>query len=180
METSSVPVEDRETLKLFLSQLRKLLDDLAHDPHGLFPPELRPLVAKAWDELVAEERFEDVSKAIDDREYERGMVAHGLQGAQLDFKVAVFGEFLEIARKHEEKRLLKRRRLRRWVPKALEAANVTIDSVAAFVPPAAAISEFKRAVEVGIAKRGAVKGVLARVNPFSKRRRRERELAEAP
>lgn len=178
METSSIPVEDRETLKFFLSQLRTLLDGLARDPHDLFPPEFRPLVAAAWDELVAEERFEDVNKAIDDHEYQRGMIDHGLQGAQLDFKVAVFGQFLEVVRKHEEKRLLKRERLERSVPKALEAANVTIDSVAAFVPPAAAISEFKRAVEVGIAKRGVVKGILARI-PLPKRRRKERELAEA-
>ena len=116
-----------------------------------------------------------MDRAIDDREYERGMIEHGLRGAQLEFKVATFDRSFETMLEDEQKRFFTRARLRQSVPGALQAANVTLDSVAAFVPPAAAVKEFKNAAEASIAKRTLIKDFFRGLNPF---RRKAPEPAE--
>lgn len=172
-------MDDREVLKRFLLRLRALLEHLAQDPNELFRPELRPLVSTAWIELVAEGRFEDLDRAIDGGEYEQGMIEHGLRGAQLEFKVATFDRSLETMVEDEQKRFFTRARLRQSVPGALQAANVTLDSVAAFVPPAAAVKEFKNAAEAAIAKRTQIKDFFRGLNPFGRKAPEPAEFASS-
>jgi hypothetical protein len=150
---------------------------LAQDPHELFRPELRPLVAAAWDELVAEGRFEDMERGIDSGNYDRALIEHGLRGAQLELKVATFERSLETMQEDEGKRFFSPSRLRQSVPGALKAANVTVDSVAAFLPPVAAVKEFKSAAEAAIAKRARIKDFFRGLNPRRRDRQEEREVA---
>jgi hypothetical protein len=175
VEASASPIDDREVLKRFLLRLRVLLERLAQDPNDLFEPELQPLISAAWEELVAEGRFEDLDRAIDGGEYEQGMIEHGLRGAQLEFKVATFDRSLGTMLEDEQRRFRTQAKLRQSVPGALQAANVTLDSVAAFIPPAAAVKEFKNAAEAAIAKRTLIKDFFRGLNPF---RRKGPEPAE--
>jgi len=179
VEASAASLGDRETLKRFLVQVRTLLERVAADPHDLFKAELRPLVAAAWAELVAEQRFESLARAIDSGEYEQGMIEHGLGGAQLEFKVATFDQSLAAVRADERKRFFTKRRLRRSVPAALEAADVTADSVAAVFPPAAAVTEFKKAAQAAIAKREVIKDFVRGLNPFRGGRQHAAELVRS-
>jgi hypothetical protein len=168
-------MDDREALKDFLVRLRALLDHLAQDPEGLFRPELRPLVAAAWKEVVAERRFEDLEDAIDSGAYDQGIVEHGLWGAQLEFKIATFDSYFGEVQEARGKRFFTSARLRKAVPNALQGANVIVDSVAAFIPPVGLIKEFKMGVEAAIAKRAFIKDLFRGLIP---RRKADREEAE--
>jgi hypothetical protein len=176
VEGAAVPARDREILKSFLRSLRQLLERLSRDPEGLFHPELRPLVAAAWNELAAEERFEQAERGIDSGVYDLPLVEHGLRGSQLELKVETFERLLEAMREDERKRFFRRGRLRRSVPAVLQAANVTLDSVAAFVPPVAAAKEFKSAVEAAVVHRARIGDFLRGLIPL---RRRGQKIPEA-
>lgn len=180
MEGSAIPPDDREALKRFFERLRVLLDHLARDPDDLFRPELRPLMEAAWEELVAEGRFEDLERAIESGEYDQGILDHGLRGAQLKFKVATFDSSLEDVQKAERKRFFTRKNLRKAVPGALQSANVIVDSVAAFVPPAGLVKEFKMAAEAAITKGARIKDAVVGLIPRRKKRREAAELVGAP
>jgi hypothetical protein len=166
VEAAALPIDDREALKGFLVRLRALLDFLADDPAGLFRPELRPLVAAAWKEVVETRRFEELESAIDSGELDLNMVEHGLHGAQLEFKIATFDSYLRDVQVARAKRFFTSARLRQAVPNALQGANVIVDSVAAFVPPVGLIKEFKMGVEAAVSKRAfigdMVRGLLPR------------------
>jgi hypothetical protein len=176
VEAAALPIDDREALKDFLVRLRALLDYLAQDPEGLFRPELRPLVAAAWKEVVAEGRFEDLERAIDSGEYDQGIVEHGLRGTQLEFKIATFDSYLGDVQEAGGKRFFTGARLRKAVPGALQGANVIVDSVAAFIPPVGLIKEFKMGVEAAIAKRAFIKDFVRGLIPRRKAHREEAEI----
>jgi hypothetical protein len=163
VEVSAVPAGDRETLKRFLKSLRALLERLAQDPKELFRPELRRLVAVAWAELDAEGRFEEAEHRIDSGEYEQGLIDHGLRGAQLELKVATYEQSLQEMEADEERLFFSRAHMRKSVPKVLKTANVPLDSAAAFLPPLAAVPEFKSAAEAAIAKRASIKKFFQRL-----------------
>ncbi len=180
MEATALPTDDREALKDFLVRLRALLDYLADDPEGLFRPELRPLVAAAWKEVVETRRFEELESAIDSGEYDQKMVEHGLHGAQLEFKIATFDSYLGDVREAGAKQFFRGVRLREAVPDALQAGNVIVDSVAAFVPPVGLIKEFKMGVEAAVAKRAFIGDVVRRLLPWRRGRREAPDLLRLP
>jgi hypothetical protein len=156
MEASSVPVNDREALKRFFSLLRVLLQVLVEDPHGLFPTRLRPTAETAWEELVAEGKFEALDDAIDSGRYDDAIAEHGLQVAQLAFKMAAFDRALDVMEADSQRRLFRVQRLRESAPEALETADVPLDSMAAFFPSAGAIGEFKKVTQAVIARRARI------------------------
>ena len=162
MEAAAVPAGDREALKGFFRSLRELLEHLTQDPHKLLRSELRPLVAEAWEELVAEGRFEEIERLIDSGEYEQDLVDHGLRGAQLALKVATYESALETMQADERSRFFSKKRLKGSMPGALKAANVTVDSVAAFIPPVAGVKELKSAVEAAVAHRARIGEAIRR------------------
>jgi hypothetical protein len=180
VEAATLPIDDRKALKDFLVRLRALLDYLADDPEGLFRPELRPLVSAAWKEVVETRRFEELESAIESGEYDQNMVEHGLQGAQLEFKIATFDSYLGDVQVARAKRFFNGVRLRQAVPEALQGANVIVDSVAAFVPPVGLIKEFKMGVEAAVAKRGFFGDVIRGLLPRRRARREVPGFVELP
>jgi hypothetical protein len=162
VEAAAVPARDRETLKGFFRSLRELLEHLTQDPHGLLRPELRPLVAEAGEELVAEGRFEEIERLIDSGEYEQDLIDHGLRGAQLAVKVATYESALETMQGDEQSRVFSKKRLRQSMPGVLTAANVPVDSVAAFIPPVAGVKELKSVVEAAVAHRARIGEAIRR------------------
>ena len=179
MEASTrISEDERARLIQFLRDLRILLVRLlAREPALLSPRTLRLLEA-AWQEIEREGRFYEAIKWIENGEYDRYLVDHGLYGEQLKLKVGVF-EFADQAVQEDEGRLFRffkrRKGLMAW---ALKAGNVVLGSLASVIPGSGAIQEFKDAAEAALDENVGIRQRIS--SSFNRWRGREVEEAREP
>jgi hypothetical protein len=147
MEAMTISAEDRDRLLKFLCLVRGLMDAVLRKER-FFSLEMHPLLNAAWDELLAEGRFERAEEAILSGNYDDALREHGLTGAQLEVKVVGAERTSTKAREGRIKRFLKKP----W-HQALEAANVALGSIALAVPLVGAVQEAKDITEVAIRER---------------------------
>jgi hypothetical protein len=147
----------------FLEELRQLLWRIADQAEqlGLSAGDARRL-REAWREV--EPLLEDMRGMVASGSFEEELRRHGLTGAQLEFKLEPFARVLR-ALEAEERRprprgILGRARdaLKRflggvpigpvfWLRKALEKADVVLESLAEALQVGGALTEFKKGVE---------------------------------
>jgi hypothetical protein len=147
--------DDRKLLTRFLSTLRSLLRSIIERPGRYLPRDARELAPDALRQLEDRGAFETVERAIESREYDRFLIDHGLSGAELRLKIALY----ESARSDYEQRgrLGYGRRTRRLARRTLEFADVLLGSIAGALPgpsgvAAGAIQELKQAIEAALTK----------------------------
>lgn len=132
--------EERDDLVKLLKELRRLLDDVLKDEEravGRFVPGyMYGRFADAWAEVS--QRFDEVITEIRSGQHEEGLERHGLRGRSFWLKAEGFWR---------SARAFWARPSRRWLRKALGWGNTVLTSLAAVVPPAGIIQEFKEAME---------------------------------
>ena len=89
--------DPRPILGIFLKELKKFLNELVSrgtDEQGsqLFIPPLREQMQEAWSEFVAENHIENATNSISNLS-DTAIQNNGLQGKQLQFKLAVINFF---------------------------------------------------------------------------------------
>jgi hypothetical protein len=154
METASLPPEERRALLAFLADLHHLLELLIERPDPLLSERALSLLRPAWQELLAEGRFEALGEMIGSGEYDGSLALHGLRGAQLELKTGS----LSYARARVDAvegrgRPRRRKRFRELFGWGLKTANVLLGSLAQVLPPAGAVKEVKDAAEAALDER---------------------------
>jgi hypothetical protein len=140
---------DRELLLQYLDSLHDLLDHLARQPR-LTSPETAALLARAWEEIEREERFGTVRSMIESRDFDGGLIDHGLYGQQLAFKVFAFEHARDRLEQAEHARFRRKKQVKGVAGWVLKVADVALDSIAGVFPPAGAIQEFKNGAEAAL------------------------------
>ena len=126
--------DPREELRGFLLSVRDLLHALIQESLGeeVFEEVLLDDLRSAWPDV--QEHFESALRLVADVRY-ADLHMHGLVGSQLRLKLSVvrfyYRRFLETARRALD------------LKKLLNPIDVVLNSVAAIIPPVAAIAEFK-------------------------------------
>jgi hypothetical protein len=132
--------EQRDDLVDLLQELRRLLDDVLEDEEravGEFVPSyLYGLFREAQGEVSV--RFDEIIKLIRSGDYEGGLKDHGLRGPSFRLKAEGFWR---------NARAFFSDPSRRWLRKALGWGNDILKSLAAVLPQAGIIQEFKEALE---------------------------------
>lgn len=82
--------EDRKRLVAFLWRLRDLLELLVFARQELISPHVAGFLEEAWEELQREGRFEQAVNQVEEGEWDRRLIDHGLYGAQLALKLGIF------------------------------------------------------------------------------------------
>lgn len=157
MEAGAVSREDKRILLDFLRSLYGVLRRLIADRRQLLQPEVRALMAAAWKEIEREGRFEEIEQMLEGSDYDSALGVHGLRGDQLALKVKTFERALGAVERDEERRFVskrQRRSLRAWL---LQTADAVLDSVAAAVPPVAAVQEVKAVGEAALSERAQIR-----------------------
>ena len=145
--------EDRKRLVAFLWRLRDLLELLVFARQELISPHVAGLLEEAWEELQREGRFEQAVNQVEEGEWDRRLIDHGLYGAQLALKLGIFDRAGEGVSREEEQRFQRSKRRRGIFKWALKAGNVVLGSLADAIPGGAAIREFKDAAETALDER---------------------------
>ncbi len=138
--------QDRQALKDFLTQLERHLTDLVSNPRPAVPGRHHESLIQAWS--IVQPRFATVITAIDSREHDTGLPAHGLTGPELNFKLGVWRQAREemldhgLAKDGAGKDEPWWKRFRSCLGTLLETGNFIMGTLAAVIPHAHAIKEF--------------------------------------
>jgi hypothetical protein len=145
---------ERRLLRQFVESLESLLFRLLQTRRRpLLPTEVRALAEDAFGELKGRQAFETVKEAIDSGRYDTPLIEHGLGGAELRLKMALYESAVREYEKREGGvRGWFRRKTRRFAERALEFADVILGTIASALPgapgvAAGSVQELKQALE---------------------------------
>jgi hypothetical protein len=129
-------IEDREQLIGFLTTLRTVINEVLERPPGFLDPEMRTLFLDAW--LEVRGAFDVAVGYLQDDELDEGLARVGLTSLQLSLKLGGFRRALQHWFNRRTRGAL--RRLLAW-------ADTILDSLAAVMPPAEVIREYKECLK---------------------------------
>jgi hypothetical protein len=153
-----VSPEERSALVRFIWGLREFLRRLLFARGGI-PPPLRPRFEAALSELDNRRVFENLTRAIESRDYDGPLADHGLTGEELRLKMILFDVAVL---DYDRERHSRFARFRPWREaeagrRVLEIADKILGSITAATPVAGAdaAEELKQAFEwaLGLWKR---------------------------
>jgi hypothetical protein len=128
---------DGRTLQQFLTEVEEVFAKVLEDRENLLPADLHDAFLEAWPEVrsrISRTRHDLTTIAS----VEERLPEAGLTGKQLDLKLAGFGRALESLRRKWGRKLLK---------PVLKWANILLGSLAAVLPGAELIKEYKESLE---------------------------------
>src|SRR5258706_9459079 len=84
---------ERKDLVIFIGQLQRLLSWVVYDNESSLPDYFRPPLIDAW--RTAQFRFDTLAQSIASTALDAELVAHGLSGSELRFKLIAFRTYFE-------------------------------------------------------------------------------------